>query len=35
VLKCEKTGREVYFWPDVGAVRSALTAVQDYLAEHH
>ena len=35
VLKCEKSGREVYFWPDVGAVRSALTAVQDYLAEHH
>jgi ArsR family transcriptional regulator len=35
VLKCEKTGREVYFWPDVGAVRSALTAVQDYLAAHH
>jgi DNA-binding transcriptional ArsR family regulator len=35
VLKCEKTGREVHFWPDVGAVQSALTAVQDYLAEHH
>jgi DNA-binding transcriptional ArsR family regulator len=35
VLKCEKAGREVYFWPDVAAVRRALTAVQDYLAEHH
>ena len=35
VLKCEKTGREVYFWPDVAAVRSALAAVQDYLAGHH
>jgi DNA-binding transcriptional ArsR family regulator len=35
VLKCEKTGREVYFWPDVAAVRGALAAVQDYLAEHH
>jgi DNA-binding transcriptional ArsR family regulator len=35
VLKCEKTGREVYFWPDVGTVQSALTALQDYLAENH
>ncbi|TMG87304.1 MAG: winged helix-turn-helix transcriptional regulator [Betaproteobacteria bacterium] len=35
VLKSEKTGREVYFWPDLGAVQSALAAVQDYLAEHH
>jgi ArsR family transcriptional regulator, arsenate/arsenite/antimonite-responsive transcriptional repressor len=35
VLKSEKTGREVYFWPDVAVVQSALTAVQDYLAEHH
>jgi DNA-binding transcriptional ArsR family regulator len=35
VLRCEKKGREVYFWPDVAEVRSALTAVQDYLAEHH
>jgi len=35
VLKSEKTGREVYFWPDVAAVQSALAAVQDYLAEHH
>jgi DNA-binding transcriptional ArsR family regulator len=34
VLKREKSGREVYFWPDVGAVRTALAAVQDYLADH-
>jgi ArsR family transcriptional regulator len=35
VLKSEKAGREVYFWPDVALVRSALAAVQDYLDEHH
>jgi ArsR family transcriptional regulator, arsenate/arsenite/antimonite-responsive transcriptional repressor len=35
VLKSEKAGREVYFWPDVPLVRSALEAVQQYLAEHH
>ena len=35
VLRCAKAGREVYFWPDVAAVRGALTAVQDYLAEHY
>lgn len=34
VLKCKKTGRMVHFWPDVAAVRAALAAVQDYLAEH-
>jgi len=34
VLKREKAGREVYFWPDVTAVHTALAAVQDYLAEH-
>ena len=34
VLKCKKAGRMVYFWPDVAAVRVALAAVQDYLAEH-
>jgi ArsR family transcriptional regulator, arsenate/arsenite/antimonite-responsive transcriptional repressor len=33
VLKSEKSGREVYFWPDVDTVRSALTALQDYLTE--
>jgi ArsR family transcriptional regulator len=35
VLKSEKAGREVYFWPDVTVVRSALAAVQEYLDEHH
>ncbi len=35
VLRCIKAGRMVYFWPDVAAVRDALAAVQDYLAEHH
>jgi ArsR family transcriptional regulator len=35
VLKCKKAGRMVYFWPDVAAVRNALAAVQDYLAQHH
>jgi len=35
VLKSEKAGREVYFWPDVPVVRDALAAVQDYLAERH
>ena len=34
VLKREKTGREVYFWPDVTTVHAALAAMQDYLAEH-
>jgi hypothetical protein len=34
VLKSEKLGKEVYFWPDVEAVRSALSAVQDYLRIH-
>src|SRR5208282_3533855 len=35
VLKSKKAGRMVYFWPDVAAVRNALAAVQDYLAQHH
>jgi len=34
VLKRQKSGREVYFWPDVDALRSAMAALQDYLAEH-
>lgn len=34
VLKSEKVGKEVYFWPDADAVRNALQAVQDYLADH-
>jgi ArsR family transcriptional regulator len=31
VLRCEKRGRETWYWPDVDAVRIALAAVQDYL----
>ena len=31
VLLREKVGKEVYFWPDVDAVRDALAAVQEYL----
>jgi len=34
VLKSEKTGREVYFWPDADAVREALDAVRDYVKAH-
>jgi ArsR family transcriptional regulator, arsenate/arsenite/antimonite-responsive transcriptional repressor len=35
VLRSEKAGREVYFWPDVPLVRSALASVQEYLDAHH
>lgn len=31
VLKSEKIGREVWFWPDPMPVRQALGAVDDYL----
>ena len=31
VLKCEKIGKEVWYWPDSGAVRDALRAVLRYL----
>ncbi len=31
VLKCEKIGKEVWYWPDPDAVRAALRAVLDYL----
>ena len=34
VLKREKLGKEVYFWPDVATVRDALASVQDYLRAH-
>jgi DNA-binding transcriptional ArsR family regulator len=34
VLRSEKVGKEVQFWPDAAAVQDALTAVQDYLASH-
>ena len=32
VLRSEKIGKEVYFWPDIDEVRAALAAVQDHLA---
>ena len=35
VLKSEKVGKEVQFWPDVPAVQTALEAVQDYLTSHN
>jgi ArsR family transcriptional regulator len=35
VLKSEKVGKEVQFWPDTVAVQAALVAVQDYLASHN
>jgi DNA-binding transcriptional ArsR family regulator len=31
VLKCEKIGKEVWYWPEPDAVRVALRAVLDYL----
>src|SRR5437763_4986257 len=31
ILHRQKVGKEVFFWPDVGSVQIALTAVQDYL----
>ncbi len=34
VLKSEKVGKETHYWPDALALRDALAAVQDYLAEH-
>ena len=34
VLKCEKIGKQVWYWPDTDAVRDALTAVLDYLHRH-
>ena len=34
VLKSEKIGREVYFWPDGDAVRQALDAVRNYVRKH-
>ena len=35
VLKSEKTGREVYFWPDADTVRQALDAVREYVEQQH
>ena len=34
MLKSEKIGREVYFWPDADTVRQALEAVKEYVREH-
>ncbi len=31
VLRCEKIGKEVWYWQNPDAVRDALTAVLDYL----
>ena len=31
VLECEKVGKEIFFWPNLAEVRTALAAVQDYL----
>jgi ArsR family transcriptional regulator len=31
VLRCEKIGKEVWYWRNPDAVRDALTAVLDYL----
>ena len=33
VLKCEKIGKEVWYWPDPDAVRAALTDVLDFLRD--
>jgi ArsR family transcriptional regulator len=34
VLRSEKIGREVYFWPDADTVRQALEALKEYVREH-
>ena len=34
VLRCEKIGKEVWYWPDPDVVRSALDGVRDYLDAH-
>jgi len=34
VLRSEKIGREVYFWPDADTVRQALEAVKEYVRGH-
>ncbi len=31
ILRCEKVGKEVWYWPAPDTVRSALDAVRDYL----
>jgi DNA-binding transcriptional ArsR family regulator len=34
VLRCEKLGKEVWYWPDPSSVRAALDAVREYLDRH-
>ena len=34
VLRSEKSGREVFFWPDADTVRQALDAVKEYVRQH-
>ena len=31
ILRCEKIGKEVWYWPSPETVRAALDAVKDYL----
>ena len=31
VLMSEKVGKEVFFWPDIATVRTAIGAVEEYL----
>lgn len=33
VLKCEKRGKEVWYWPDRATVRAGLAAALEYLGE--
>ncbi|CAG0968011.1 Transcriptional repressor SmtB [Burkholderiales bacterium] len=35
VLRSEKVGREVWYWPDPSPVRAALDAVEGYLRTNH
>src|SRR5262245_6539652 len=34
VLRCEKIGKEVWYWPEPAIVREALDAVGAYLEQH-
>ena len=31
VLRCEKVGKEVFYWPDLDAVKSGLSAALEYV----
>jgi DNA-binding transcriptional ArsR family regulator len=35
VLRCEKVGKEVYYWLDKPFLESALESVLAYIREHH